>query len=66
MSRLEHVEGARWARQTAEQIGVLMVRGQSKGIGEVIEVLQRGTVEKPKDYAAGVQEVIDLIKEKMQ
>lgn len=66
MSQLERIEGRRWARQTAEEIGVLMVRGQAKGLDDVITVLSRGTQQKPKDYAIGVNEVIDLIRSNMQ
>jgi hypothetical protein len=66
MSRLEHIEGARWARQTASEIGVLISRGKAKGLDDVILVLRRGTEQKPRDYANGVQSVIDLIKEGMK
>lgn len=66
MSRLEHIEGARWARQTASEIGVLISRGKAKGLDDVILVLRRGTQHKPKDYAVGVNEVIDLIRSNMQ
>lgn len=66
MSQLERIEGRRWARQTAEEIGVLMVRGQAKGLDDVITVLSRGTQHKPEDYANGVNEVIDLIRSNMQ
>lgn len=59
MSRLEMIEGARWARQTAEQIGLLA--NTCKGIDEVIAVVRRGTVDKPADYAKGVQGVIDIL-----
>ena len=59
MSRLEMIEGARWARQTAEQIGLLA--NTCKGIDEVIDVVRRGTVDKPADYAKGVQGVIDIL-----
>lgn len=61
MIRLEHVEGARWARQTVEEIGLLMVKGKRQGIDEIIEVLKRGTVQKPKDYAQGVIGVIEIL-----
>lgn len=61
MSRLEHVEGARWARQTVEEIGLLMVKGKRQGIDEIIEVLKRGTVQKPADYARGVVDVIEIL-----
>jgi len=61
MSRLEHVEGARWARQTVEEIGLLMVKGKRQGIDEIIEVLKRGTVQKPADYANGVIGVIQIL-----
>lgn len=66
MSQLERIEGRRWARQTAEEIGVLLVRGKSHGLSDVISVLQRGTQSKPEDYAKGVTEVIDLIRSNMQ
>lgn len=61
MSRLEHVEGARWARHTVEEIGLLMVKGKRQGIDEMIEVLKRGTVQKPKDYAQGVIGIIEIL-----
>lgn len=61
MSRLEQVEGARWARQTVEEIGLLMVKGKRQGIDEIIEVLKRGTVQKPADYANGVIGVIEIL-----
>ena len=61
MSRLEQVEGARWARQTVEEIGLLMVKGKRQGIDEIIEVLKRGTVQKPQDYAQGVIGVIEIL-----
>lgn len=48
MSRLEQIEGERWARSTCEEIGALRVRGNNAM--NVIEVLQRGLVEKPADY----------------
>lgn len=63
MSRLEHVEGARWARQTVEEIGLLMVRGKRKGLDEIIDVLKRGTIQKPKDYANGVIAVIQILED---
>lgn len=59
MYRLEIIEGARWARQTAEQIGLLA--NTCKGIDEVVSVVRRGTVGKPADYAKGVQSVIDIL-----
>lgn len=61
MSRLEHVEGARWARQTVEEIGLLMVKGRRQDIDEIVAVLRRGTVQKPKDYAQGVIGIIELL-----
>lgn len=61
MSRLEHVEGARWARQTVEEIGLLMVKGKRQGIDDIIEVLKRGTVQKPADYSKGVIGVIEIL-----
>lgn len=61
MSRLEHVEGARWARQTVEEIGLLLVKGKRKGIDEIVEVLKRGTIQKPADYANGVRGVIEIL-----
>lgn len=61
MSRLEHVEGARWARKTAEEIGLLLVKGRRQGIDEIIDVLKRGTIQKPADYANGVLGVIQLL-----
>lgn len=61
MSRLEHVEGARWARQTVEEIGLLLVKGRKQGIDEIVAVLRRGTVQKPHDYAAGVIGVIEIL-----
>lgn len=63
MSRLEHVEGARWARQTVEEIGLLMVKGKRQGIDEIIEVLKRGTAQKPADYANGVIGVIQILED---
>lgn len=53
------IEGARWARQTAEQIG--MLANTRKRIDEVIDVVRRGTVGKPADYAKGVQSVISIL-----
>lgn len=61
MSRLERVEGARWARQTVEEIGLLMVKGKRQGIDEIVAVLRRGTVQKPADYAKGVIGVIEIL-----
>lgn len=61
MSRLEHVEGARWARQTVEEIGLLLVKGKRQGIEEIVTVLRRGTVQKPHDYAQGVISVIEIL-----
>lgn len=61
MSRLEVIEGARWARQTVEEIGLLMVKGRRQGIDDIVEVLRRGTVEKPEDYANGVIGVIAIL-----
>lgn len=66
MSRLEHVEGARWARQTVEEIGLLMVKGKRKGIEEIVEVLKRGTIQKPADYANGVLGVIQILEDAKQ
>jgi hypothetical protein len=63
MSRLEHVEGARWARQTVQEIGLLMVRGKRKGLDEIIDVLKRGTIQKPADYANGVLGVIQILED---
>lgn len=66
MSQLERIEGRRWACQTAQEIGVLMARGHAKGLDDVITVLERGMQEKPKDYAGGVVEIIELIRSEMQ
>lgn len=59
MSNLERIEGHRWARDTAAQIGLLS--NTIKGIPEIIDVIKRGTVDKPKDYATGVQQFIDKL-----
>lgn len=66
MSRLEHVEGARWARQTVEEIGLLLVKGRRQGIEEIVEVLKRGTIQKPADYANGVLGVIQILEDAKQ
>lgn len=59
MSNLERIEGYRWAKDTAAQIGLLS--NTIKGINEIVEVLKRGTVEKPTDYATGVQQFINQV-----
>lgn len=66
MSRLEHVEGARWARQTIAEIGLLMVKGKKQGIDEIIEVLERGTHQKPPGYVKQVRLAIKTLEEAKQ
>lgn len=57
MSRVEELEGIRWARQTAEQI--MGLAGTRNGIAEVINVVRRGTMgDKPEAYKAGVRKFI--------
>lgn len=58
MSKLEELEGHRWALQTAQQIsGVASTKG---GIPEIIAVVRRGLLgDKPEGYKAGVRRFIE-------
>lgn len=61
MSRIEFIAGARWARETCEKAGLLLSTGQ--GVQTLLPILRRGLECKPKSYADGVQEIIDLLQD---
>jgi len=60
MSRVEELEGRRWAIQTAQQIaGVASTKG---GVPEIVSVLRRGLLgDKPEGYKAGIRKFISEI-----
>ncbi len=60
MSRIEHIEGARWARETCEQTG-LLYSGRD-GAERLVAMLERGTKGKPAGYSNGVREIIELVR----
>lgn len=63
MSRIEEIEGFRWVQQTIAEIGLLLVKGKKQGIDEIIEVLERGTLQKPPGYVKQVRLAIQTLQE---
>lgn len=58
MSRLEELEGWRWAKDT-----ILSVKQSTKGWKEsLIKTLEWGLVEKPEGYRAGVSRGIEIVR----
>lgn len=58
MSRVEELQGRRWARETCESL-----KHAFKGWkASLIQTLERGLVEKPEGYKVGVQEIIELVR----
>lgn len=58
MSKIEEVEGKRWAREVC-----LSVRETVRNWREsLLATLERGLVEKPEGYKIGVQHYIDLVR----
>jgi len=64
MNRVEWLTGYRWAKEiAAESISLLNLAG---GNEKLIELLERGTEQKPHDYAEGVREMIAAVKDAIQ
>lgn len=61
LNRVEWLAGRRWAKDVcfaSEQL--LKVAG---GVEKLLDMLHRGTVEKPASYAQGVREIITLVED---
>lgn len=59
MSRIERIEGERWAVQTIQSMpGLQQLSGAKDAL---INVLKRGLEQKPADYAAGVDHWIKIV-----
>jgi hypothetical protein len=61
MSRIEFIAGLRWARETCEVLGVLV--NADHNITPVVDVLKRGLIDKPAEYAKGVQSFINQLQQ---
>lgn len=61
MSRIEWLSGRRWASDTVLQCAAeLKLDG---GAERVLKRLHLGKIEKPADYASGVQEIIIIVED---
>lgn len=58
MSKVEEVEGRRWARSVCESVRETVKDWKVS----LLKTLEWGLVEKPEGYKVGVQEYIDLVK----
>lgn len=58
MSKIEEIEGKRWAHSVCSSFRETMKDWKSV----LLRTLEWGLVEKPEDYKAGVQTYIDLVK----
>lgn len=58
MSRVEFIQGYRWAKEVVQTTG----RRLTGGYAELIKLLERGLEEKPEDYKGGVREVIEIVR----
>lgn len=58
MSRVEELQGRRWAKDVCEATALDRVIGPDG----LIKVLERGLVEKPEGYKKGVLEIIEIVR----
>lgn len=58
MSRIEENQGITWAREICFEFG----KELTKGNVALIQVLERGLVEKPEDYKKCVLKVIEVVR----
>lgn len=58
MSRIEEVEGRRWARSVCESVRETVKDWKVS----LLKTLEWGLVEKPEGYKVGVREYIDLVR----
>jgi hypothetical protein len=58
MSRIEELQGRRWAKDVCEAT----VLDRVIGTDGLIKVLERGLVEKPEGYKKGVLEIIEIVR----
>lgn len=58
MSRIEYLQGWRWAKDICLTVKQTIKNWKP----DLIETLERGLVEKPEDYKAGVFRAITLVK----
>ena len=61
MCRILYLDGMQWAMDTTRDL--MATTEKTGGIDELIEICQRGTQDKPVDFARGVQEWIDKLKD---
>ncbi len=57
-NRVEELAGRRWAQEMCFSSSELLKL--QDGHDKLLEILRRGLVQKPKSYAVGVQEIIDI------
>lgn len=61
MNRVEFLTGRRWAQDVVmSSASLLKLPG---GHVKVLEMLKRGIVQKPADYAGGVSEIITIVED---
>lgn len=61
MNRIEYLSGRRWASDVVMQSSnLLKLAGGHK---KLLEILERGLVQKPADYSAGVMAIIDIVED---
>ena len=58
MSRVEELQGRRWATEICEATA----RDRVIGAAGLIKVLERGLVEKPEGYKKGVLAIIEIVR----
>lgn len=61
MSRVEFLAGRRWAQDVVMSSASLLKL--PNGHVKVLEMLKRGTVQKPADYSGGVSEIITIVED---
>jgi len=60
-NRVEELAGRHWAKEVCfASSALLKVDG---GHAKLMEMLSRGLIEKPASYAAGVQQIIQIVEE---
>jgi len=57
MSRIEEIQGHRWAVDICQTNLTKMLGGKAA----LLKVLERGLIEKPAGYQRGVQRIIELV-----
>lgn len=64
MNRIEFLAGRRWAQDVVMSSASLLKL--PNGHVKVLEMLNRGTVQKPADHAGGVSEIITIVKDALK